>query len=242
MPRKTHRGKSKKLSALFPILPRRHEDTKSFFLLGVSLCLSVLVAGSCILGCAKSEAPLSIEDLTEEAKRALEAGDYEAAVERFEELYGSYPDAAVGSAGLGLCYAEMDRLDRAVVYLEQAVEVDAYTVDGYAVLSVVYSALNRDAEAISAAEEALALLSAGYVLQLAPFITEWHIRTALMHSYFRVGAYTEAQAEAERISGLDFEDTVRLSDEGETWVVEGTSYSTYEGALLAFIGSVASEE
>ena len=242
MPRKAHKGKSKKLSALSPLLPRRHEGTKDFLSLGVSLCLGVLVAGSCILGCAKSEAPLSVEDLTEEAKRALEAGDYEAAVERFEALWGSYPDAAVGPMGLGLCYAKMDRLDRAIVYLERAVEVDAYTVDGYAVLSVVYSALNRDAEAISAAEEALELLAAGYALQFAPLITEWHIRTALMHSYFRVGAYAEAQAEAERISGFDFEDTIRLSGEEEMWIVEGTSYSTYEGALLAFIENVDSEE
>ena len=29
---------------------------------------------SCILGCAKSEAPPSVEDLTEDAKAALEAG------------------------------------------------------------------------------------------------------------------------------------------------------------------------
>ncbi|MCK5329614.1 MAG: hypothetical protein KAR36_13515, partial [Candidatus Latescibacteria bacterium] len=96
--------------------------------------------------------------------------------------------------------------------------------------------------AIPAAQEALELLAAGYALQFAPLITEWHIRTALMHSYFRMGAYPEAQAEAERISGLDFEDTIRLSDEGDRWIVEGTSYSTYEGALLAFIEDVDLEE
>ena len=197
---------------------------------------------SCILGCAKSESPPSVEDLTEEAKAALEAGDYEAAVERFEELCGHSPDAALGSVGLGLCYAKTDCLDRAVIYLEQAIAMDAYTVDGHAALSIVYSALNRDAEAIPAAQETLELLAAGYALQFAPLITEWHIRTALMHSYFRVGAYPEAQAEAERISGLDFEDTIRLSDEGDRWIVEGTSYSTYEGALLAFIEDVDSEE
>ncbi|MCK5733329.1 MAG: hypothetical protein KAI38_04035 [Candidatus Latescibacteria bacterium] len=197
---------------------------------------------SCILGCAKSESPPSVEDLTEEAKAALEAGDYEAAVERFEELCGHSPDAALGPVGLGLCFAKMDCLDRAVIYLEQAIAMDAYTVDGHAALSVVYSALNRDAEAIPAAQESLELLAAGYALQFAPLITEWHIRTALMHSYFRMGAYPEAQAEAERISGLDFEDTIRLSDEGDRWIVEGTSYSTYEGALLAFIEDVDLEE
>ncbi|MCD6336280.1 MAG: tetratricopeptide repeat protein [Candidatus Latescibacteria bacterium] len=233
MPRKTLKNKGKGIGHNRPA-------RKS---ISVSLVFPILcVLFSCIMGCSKSEAPPSVEDLTEEAKAALEAGDYEAAVERFEELCGHSPEAALGSVGLGLCYAKMDCLDRAAIYLEQAVEMNAHTVDGYGALSVVYSALNRDAEAIQAAKEALALLASGYPLQFAPLITEWHIRTALMHSYFRVGAYPEAQAEAERISGLDFEDTIRLSDKGDRWILEGTSYSTYEGALLAFIEDVDSEE
>ncbi len=233
MLKKAHKDKNKRIGHGGAM-----RESISVYLVFPILC----VLFSCILGCAKSESPPSVEDLTEEAKAALEAGDYEAAVERFEELRGHSPEAALGSVGLGLCYAKMDRLDEAMVYLKQAVEIDAHTVDGYGALSVVYSALNRDAEAIPAAEEALALLAAGYVLQFDPLITEWHIRTALMHSYFRVGAYPEAQAEAERISGLDFEDTIRLSDEGDRWILEGTSYSTYEGALLAFIGNVDSEK
>jgi len=196
-------------------------------ILGRILWIGVLFVGG--FGACKIIAPL--DDTFDEAMISFQAGGYQEASIQFQDIVEQDPTFAEALCGLGLCQARLDRLGPATQSLEQAMHLNGTLVDAHAGLAIVYSADNRDEEAIEEGEVALHLLQNGASILFHPLITEQAVRILLMHSYFRVGRWTEAQHLAEQLTGKNLEE-YRTEDQ---WILGGKAYDTYEAALLVFV-------
>lgn len=85
---------------------------------------------------AGHERPKQVESTeVQGAYTALEADNYDAAIQELDQYDDSDADAAFG---LGLAYYETDRLDDAVQALKHAIELDPTQTDALYVLGLVY--------------------------------------------------------------------------------------------------------
>ena len=86
-------------------------STSHTFLLAALLCVATLGLGACALSPEEGDdlSKWSAEKLFKEAKSALEAGDYEAAIKSYETLEAKFPFGR---------YAEQAQLDTAYAYLK----------------------------------------------------------------------------------------------------------------------------
>lgn len=203
-------------------------------IIGRSLWMGIALIGW--LGACKIVAPL--DDVFDEAMMSFEAGDYQGAAVQFQGVVQQDAAFAEALCGLGLCQAKLDRLDQATRTLEQAMRLNAALVDIHGGLAIVYSAHNRDEEAIEEGEIALRLIQNGASILFHPVVTERAVRIVLMHSYFYVGRWADAQHVAERLTGEHLEDH-RTEDQ---WIIGGRTYNTYEAALLAFVEQASEVE
>jgi len=127
--------------------PMKRRRLRAIILLQLSLHL-VLQAG---FGQAASQAFL--ERLGQEARDALNRGDFPAAQKAFEQIVKLKPDMAEAHSNLGLSLYAQDRFRDALPHLNRAIQLKPSLDGARAMLGICYFRLNRFGESIEMLEK-----------------------------------------------------------------------------------------
>lgn len=101
--------------------------------------------------------PTDMAALNNAAAVALQSGNIELAIERFEKLISIAPEQPHPYNNLGYAFLQAGRLGEAIAQLERAVEIDPTYAVAYTNLGIAYERDDRRSEAILAFERSLAL-------------------------------------------------------------------------------------
>lgn len=94
-------------------------------------------------------------ELFQQGIDSFNAGDYEGAVDAFEQIVEMLPDSFEAHANLGQAYIGAGRVEDAVPVLERAVELDPSATETKLQLALTYSHVGRYEEAETVLQEAL---------------------------------------------------------------------------------------
>jgi tetratricopeptide (TPR) repeat protein len=64
-------------------------------------------------------------------RHAFDACKYEDAIQHYEKAFALYPLEGEALQGIALVFAQTDRLEEALLYLNQAIDVDPFDADAY---------------------------------------------------------------------------------------------------------------
>ncbi len=93
-----------------------------------------------------------------DGKKAIEAGEFEKAVEILTKASEQSPDDAQAFFYLAVAQEQVDNVDAAVPAYEKAIELDPKLIDARVNLSALLTDLQRDEEALEVAEKGLELV------------------------------------------------------------------------------------
>jgi protein O-GlcNAc transferase len=186
-----------------------------------TLMLVCLMVALSLLGCAgpAPSSPADVEALVEEAKNALDGGDYDGAIERLKQVVRAAPERAEAHFLLGNAYAKKGQHGQAEEAYRKALELDADYVDAYSNLGFVYYQQQKLSEAEQSFRKALSLepndaeihYNLGGVLAaqnqfdaaLTEFLTAQSLDASLPEVYLGLGSiYTRLGRSVEAIQAL----------------------------------------
>lgn len=175
---------------------------------------------------------MSFSDLVQAAWEAYENGDFRTAISRFLEIIELHAYWADAYNGLGWCYAspQIDSLNKAQNYFDQALAKKPSLVPAYAGRGFVHLALNQYNKAIADFKKVLEL-DANFVFEHDASVNVQDVRLGLAEAFFYRQQFSLAQ---EQVDILEPDNGLNPGD-SSTWNVGGVQYPTYEAALLALI-------
>ena len=180
---------------------------------------------------------MSFSDLVEAGWDAYEKGQIAQAAAYFREVIRKNHFWADGYNGLGWCLASsvLDSLDAAAENFSSAIYYGPDLAEAYAGRGFVYLAQKRYGMAIEDFSECLKK-QPDFVFSHNPSITSKDVHLGLAECYYFRQQFSLAQQEVDILEP----DNGLSPDDSSTWTVDGTSYSSYEAALLAWIEKLKS--
>ena len=141
----------------------------------VQSCLDEIKTELTALVRAVERTPHSPDLQSRLAKRYLLLRDYERAAERFRAYVGLVPGSAAAWNNLGICYKELDRLERAVPAFERAIECDRTLLLAHFNLALTNIQLGDLSQAVGNIDKALPLSPAPYKVLLYDKLAQVHL-------------------------------------------------------------------
>ncbi|MDX2226103.1 MAG: tetratricopeptide repeat protein [Verrucomicrobiae bacterium] len=105
----------------------------------------------------RPKVPAALLPLTEEARKAFEAGDFEAAAIKYKEILSKAPENLYALSNLGVVYFQQGKLPEAESNLKKAVAIAPNDAFSYSILGVVYYQKGQFDQAIEALTRSLAI-------------------------------------------------------------------------------------
>lgn len=178
-------------------------------------------------------APNDEVSLTEAGWEAWEAGDYETAFSRFQSALSHNQDYAEAFTGLGWTALRQEDLETAAARFDLAIQKGPANEDPRVGGLIVHRELPGGLPIAMAYGHAALQNDPDYVFSHDPDIDTDLVRLMLTQVYFLNGEtlFSEAQDLLDVLvpgNGLD-------PSVSSSWVVDGTTYTTYAAALLALI-------
>ena len=163
------------------------------------------------------------------------SGDYGEAAAAFRVRLADNEACRDAWTGLGWALARLDSLASAAEAFDAALSLDDENWDAHAGRALVSSARGVHDAVLTSAAAVLDAEGDAYVFGRDEAVTALDLRMVLAQSAFHVEAYDVCQAQVDALdpdNGLD-------PGEPSTWIVSGTTYGTYEEALLVAVHALA---
>lgn len=193
-------------------------------------------------GGSKPEVPTTAEEFTQRGWSRFETGNYDGALSDFEDALAL--DSSYGQAYLGQGWAQLNlattsaSMELATAAFDSAVAHDEPLADCLSGRAAAYLGVGGNPAYISSISDVI------LALQVSPDFTFSHrssfnstdLELIKAFAFAAQGHFPAALSAANEISSSGI-----AQENPETWVVEGKEYSSFEGALLAFLQKLSDE-
>ena len=175
---------------------------------------------------------MTFSDLVLVSWQVYENGNYSEAIGYFEDILEQNPNYADGYNGLGWCYGSnvIDSLETARQNFDSANALNSNFADATAGRGFVLLALKQYSLAVNDFSRIIQN-NPNYVFSHDSSVTISDIRLGLAEAHFFRQNYQLAQEQVDLLAPENSLDPNNSS----TWVVDGFNFTTYHGALLAWI-------
>jgi tetratricopeptide (TPR) repeat protein len=163
-------------------------------------CLSIfLLIINCELQDGITPPDENVEELVNEGWEQFKSGNYQLALETFQDAIARDNNYAEAYNGAGWASARLTNLSNAVSYFTQCISLNASLVTAHAGLAFVYNAQKEYASAINSANKALSLRS-NWLFTYDESIGYKDLHLILAASYFALGNFSQSLAQVQKLN------------------------------------------
>jgi tetratricopeptide (TPR) repeat protein len=163
-------------------------------------CLSIfLLIINCELQDGITPPDENVEELVNEGWEQFKSGNYQLALETFQDAIARDNNYAEAYNGAGWASARLTNLSNAVSYFTQCISLNASLVTAHAGLAFVYNAQKEYESAINSANKALSLRS-NWLFTYDESIGYKDLHLILAASYFALGNFSQSLAQVQKLN------------------------------------------
>jgi tetratricopeptide (TPR) repeat protein len=163
-------------------------------------CLLIfLFAINCELQNGTMPIDKNVEELVNEGWDQFKSGNYQLALEKFQDAIAGDNNYAEAYNAAGWSNARLTRLSDAVSYFIQSIAKNSSLVDAHAGLAFVYNAQKEYQLAISSANKSLSL-SSNWLFSHDGSISYKDLHLILAASYFALGNFSQSLAQVQKLN------------------------------------------
>ncbi len=163
-------------------------------------CLSILLLIiNCELQNGITPPDKIVEELVNEGWEQFKSGNYQLALEKFQDVIVRDNNYAEAYNGAGWASARLTNLTNAVSHFTQCITLNSSHVAAHAGLAFVYSAQKKYESAINSANKALSLRS-NWLFTYDESIGYKDLHLILAASYFALGNFSQSLAQVQKLN------------------------------------------